>query len=431
MTSSDAGAAAACRQALAFQLGDLVGVARAERRVLVGRRVRDVAVHAHGAAVDDAPHAGPGGGLDEPPHRLRVHRAVRRLGQAGLPIEGRDVVDDVDAGHSGGERLAAGQVAGDHLHAGARQVGGARGLAHQRAHRVAARCEVHGQMPAGESGGAGDEDLHRSARIVTGEPASFSSPTDASARSTPVVRAREFSRLCTAIGNTNWRCSRVMRKPCAQELGADLPVGEHAIGLGARAEPVRQVARGRLNRRHAGRRRIVDDHPAARHAARLGHALTPVRRVHQHAQAHHRVERSDRRRRGDARRRSRTRSRIRGPRARASATRSISADASTAVTRAPASASTSAARPVPVPTSSTVAAAAGAGVVAQHVGLRRGQQLADGPAETRAVELIGHGRIGVDGVAVVVRRSGRPGSGAWLKPRLRWPAASRPARSGA
>ena len=63
------------RQALAFQLGDLVGVARGERRILVGRRVLDVAVDAHRAAVDDAPHAGPGRRLDEPPHGLARSRS--------------------------------------------------------------------------------------------------------------------------------------------------------------------------------------------------------------------------------------------------------------------------------------------------------------------------------------------------------------------
>ena len=43
---------------LAFELRLLIDVARPERRVLVGGRMLDVAVHADRAAVHDAPHAG-------------------------------------------------------------------------------------------------------------------------------------------------------------------------------------------------------------------------------------------------------------------------------------------------------------------------------------------------------------------------------------
>ena len=51
--------------ALAFELGLLIDVAGRERRVLVGRRVLDVAVHADRAAVHDAAHAGGLRELDE------------------------------------------------------------------------------------------------------------------------------------------------------------------------------------------------------------------------------------------------------------------------------------------------------------------------------------------------------------------------------
>ena len=45
------------RQLLGFELGLLVDVAGIERRVLVGRRIGDVAVHAAGAAMHDAARA--------------------------------------------------------------------------------------------------------------------------------------------------------------------------------------------------------------------------------------------------------------------------------------------------------------------------------------------------------------------------------------
>ena len=44
---------------LGFELGLLIDVAGIERRIFVGRRIRDVAVHAAGAAVHDAPDAAP------------------------------------------------------------------------------------------------------------------------------------------------------------------------------------------------------------------------------------------------------------------------------------------------------------------------------------------------------------------------------------
>ena len=58
VTSMPVRAAGLPRQLLAFELGLLVDVAGTERRVLVRRRMLDVAVHADGAAVHDAPHPG-------------------------------------------------------------------------------------------------------------------------------------------------------------------------------------------------------------------------------------------------------------------------------------------------------------------------------------------------------------------------------------
>ena len=47
------------RSAFAFELRDLIDVAGLQRRVLVRRRMFDVAVHTDSAAVDDPLHAGP------------------------------------------------------------------------------------------------------------------------------------------------------------------------------------------------------------------------------------------------------------------------------------------------------------------------------------------------------------------------------------
>ena len=50
-------AAVLARQLFGFELGLLIDVARIERRVLVRRRMLDVAVHAAGAAMHDAARA--------------------------------------------------------------------------------------------------------------------------------------------------------------------------------------------------------------------------------------------------------------------------------------------------------------------------------------------------------------------------------------
>ena len=86
------------RHALPFELRLLVDVAGPQRRILVGRRMLDVAVHADRAAVHDAPHAGRAGRLDRAsPTAVGVDRAIQVVVEAGLPIERGDVVDDVDA----------------------------------------------------------------------------------------------------------------------------------------------------------------------------------------------------------------------------------------------------------------------------------------------------------------------------------------------
>ena len=107
---------------LAFELRDLIDVAGSERRVLVGRRMLDVAVHADRAAVHDAPDAGPGARARRwRPGASAFTLSVRRLGQARLPVEGGDVVDHVDAVHDAKQIVGRLQIANDGLHAGERR----------------------------------------------------------------------------------------------------------------------------------------------------------------------------------------------------------------------------------------------------------------------------------------------------------------------
>ena len=86
---------------------------------------------------------------------------VRRARDTGLPIDRRDVIDDLDAGDGGGKGGGVAQVAGDELDAGRLQLRRAGGIADERAHIAAAGRQSARQMAAGESRCAGYEDLHR------------------------------------------------------------------------------------------------------------------------------------------------------------------------------------------------------------------------------------------------------------------------------
>src|SRR5262249_38468563 len=101
------------RASLPFDLRHLVDIPRRERRILVRGRMLDVAVDADGAAVDDAPHARPGGGLDQLSDRRPVDLVIDAVWKARLPVQRGDVVDAVDSGDRGGERRRLAQVAVD------------------------------------------------------------------------------------------------------------------------------------------------------------------------------------------------------------------------------------------------------------------------------------------------------------------------------
>ena len=101
------------RDGLPFHLRPLIHVARPERRVLVRRRALDVAVHADRAAMDDAPHAGRRGRFDDRADRFRVDGVIRAFRKSCLPIQRRDVVDDVDGLGRAADRAGIAKVAGN------------------------------------------------------------------------------------------------------------------------------------------------------------------------------------------------------------------------------------------------------------------------------------------------------------------------------
>ena len=113
-TSMPVARAGLARDRLPFELGLLVDVAGLERRVFVGRRMLDVAVHADGAAVHDALRTPPtAAAMHDVANRGRVHRAVLVVAQPGLPVDGGDVVDDVDPGARALERRRVAKIAVD------------------------------------------------------------------------------------------------------------------------------------------------------------------------------------------------------------------------------------------------------------------------------------------------------------------------------
>ena len=90
--------------ALAFDFRHLINIAGPQRRVFVGGRMLDVAMHANRAAVDNPPNAGRGGGIDQIAHGRGVDRAVRGRRNAGLPVYGGDVIDHFDVAYGARKR---------------------------------------------------------------------------------------------------------------------------------------------------------------------------------------------------------------------------------------------------------------------------------------------------------------------------------------
>ena len=94
-TSTPVSRAASRAMTLPFELRLLVHVAGPERRIFIRRRVLDVAVDADGAAMDDPPRAAGFRRFDHRPHGRRVDRSILVVGEARLPIDRGDVIDDL------------------------------------------------------------------------------------------------------------------------------------------------------------------------------------------------------------------------------------------------------------------------------------------------------------------------------------------------
>ena len=145
------------RDALPFELRDLIDVAGLERRVLVRGRMLDVAVDTDRAAVDDAPGAGA-----RPRLRSTVRTAAALTGavlvvaQTGLPIDRGDVIDDLDAADAARATRSASRRSP--------MTGSTPALASRRRAAsadsgqtvVAAADECAREVTAGEAGRAGD-----------------------------------------------------------------------------------------------------------------------------------------------------------------------------------------------------------------------------------------------------------------------------------
>ena len=88
--------------------------------------------------------------------RFRVDGVIRAFRKSCLPIQRRDVVDDVDGLGRAADRAGIAKVAGNEIDPGGGEIGGAVHVAHERADGVAARRERPREVTAGKPGGAGD-----------------------------------------------------------------------------------------------------------------------------------------------------------------------------------------------------------------------------------------------------------------------------------
>ena len=126
----------------------------------------------------------------------RVDGAIASRRHARLPVDRRDVIDDVDAGDRRCEGARIAEVADDELDARGAEVGRARPASRTSARTWwPARGQRARQVAAGEPGCAGYEDAHRSATSVTGEPNSRSSPARSRSASDRVVKRARSDRL--------------------------------------------------------------------------------------------------------------------------------------------------------------------------------------------------------------------------------------------
>ena len=147
-------ASSASRSPSSFGL--LIQIARLQRRILIGRRMLDIAVNADGAAMHHAAHAAVCRDLDNAARRFGIDGAILGRSQPRLPVERGDVVDDLDAAHRRLEAGAVAKVADRQLDARLLQALAALRIAHKRSDGIAASREGPRQMATRESCGAGD-----------------------------------------------------------------------------------------------------------------------------------------------------------------------------------------------------------------------------------------------------------------------------------
>jgi hypothetical protein len=116
----------------------------------------DIAVHANGAAMYQAPDARGCGRLDQIAHRSRVDGAIGRSRKSRLPVDRRDVIHDLDVLGRAIQRGTIVKIADRRLDAAAYESLCLRRRPHERAHVVTTLCKHARQMAAREAAGAGN-----------------------------------------------------------------------------------------------------------------------------------------------------------------------------------------------------------------------------------------------------------------------------------
>src|SRR5438105_5870880 len=147
---------------LPFPLRLLIVVLGSDRRVLVGRRVHDVAVNAFGRAIDDSAHAGTMRLLRDDARTLHVHAPVDGLRHVDLTERGGDVLHDLHAFDRLANRFAIGDRAELDLRTRSRELVEEHApLVVEYADGMSAREVASNGVASRESRAARDEHPHR------------------------------------------------------------------------------------------------------------------------------------------------------------------------------------------------------------------------------------------------------------------------------
>jgi hypothetical protein len=142
--------------AFALELCHLIDVARPQRRILVGRWVLDVAVHAYRAAMHETADAGFGRCVDQLADGCGIHGTVGGSGNTGFSIHGGDVINDVDPLHGARQRPTILQRANQRLDPRGPELLAPAFVPRQAAHVIAALHQRSSEVPASEPGDAGN-----------------------------------------------------------------------------------------------------------------------------------------------------------------------------------------------------------------------------------------------------------------------------------